>query len=108
MRRTLWLVAGTEKSHGAWRTWPYYVLAASSVEAERCLQDYEARAFESVVAKYAGRFRPKQLAREWGDLGKDIVKDLCKEGIADLFWWEEVGGEVKLCGVREDRPWGVR
>ena len=101
MNKKLWLVKGTEKSEGKWRVWPYYVLANSSVEAEQCLRHYEAREYESVVASYAGEFSAKQVAIEWGDLGDDIVEDLHEDGIADLFWWEHVDGEVKLCGVME-------
>lgn len=101
MSKKLWVVKGTEKSLGKWRVWPYYVLAESSVEAEQCLRDYEAREFESVVAKYVGEFSPKQVASEWDDLGQDIVEDLQDDGVADLFWWERVDGEVKLCGVLE-------
>lgn len=104
MSKKLWLVKGTEKSQGKWCVWPYYVLAESSVEAEQCLRDYEAREFESVVARGVGEFNPKQVAGEWGDLGKGIVRDLRDDGVADLFWWELVDGEVKLCGVMEQQP----
>jgi hypothetical protein len=101
MSKKLWVVRGTERSQGMWRVWPHYVLAGSSLEAEERLRDYEAREFESVVARYEGVFNPKQLVREWRDMGKDIVKDLREEGIADLFWWELIDGQPKLCGVLE-------
>ena len=108
MSKKLWLVKGTEKSQDVWRTWPYYVLAESSLQAEQFLGDHEPRKFEAVVARYAGEFKPKQVVAEWDGHGKDIVRDLRDEGVADLFWWELVDEGFKLCGVLEHRPGGVR
>jgi hypothetical protein len=108
MSRKLWVVKGVEKSQDGWRVWPYYVLAESSLEAERSVRDHETRKFEAVIAQYVGEFKPKQVVAEWNGHGKDIVSDLREEGVADLFWWELVDGELKLCGVLNNRPRGVR
>jgi hypothetical protein len=108
MRKKLWLVKGIEKSNDRWCEWPYYALAESSLQAERFVRDYEHRTFEAVVAQYEGEFKPKRVVAEWNGHGKDIVSDLRDEGVADLFWWELVDGELQLCGVRQNQPRGVR
>ncbi len=109
MRQKLWLVKGIEKkSSDRWWIWPYYVLAESSLEAERYVRDHECRSFQAVVARYEGAFKPKQVIAEWNGHGKDIVGDLRDEGVADLFWWELVNGERQLCGVRQKQPRRVR
>src|SRR6266850_1801165 len=102
MSRKLWLVKGVEKSRHQWCVWPYFVLAETSLEAEQRLRDYEPCKFKAVVAQYEGEFKPKQMVAEWNGRGKDIVTDLRDEGIADLFWWALVDGELKLCGVLEN------
>ena len=108
MRKNLWLVKGIEKSSDRWWIWPYYVLAESSLEAERLVRDYEGHKFQAVVARYEGAFKPKQVFAEWNGHGKDIVTDLRDEGVADLFWWELIDGELHLCGVRQNQPRGLR
>jgi hypothetical protein len=108
MSDKLWVVKGVEKSEGGWRVWPYYVLADSSLQAEGFVRNYEHRKFDVVIARYKGEFKPKQVVAEWNGHGKDIVSDLREEGVADLFWWELVDGELQLCGVRQNQSRGVR